>query len=163
VLDQLIEEDRYKASDFLNELAEIYRYVLQVSDKEFVTISEELDFTKQYFKLIQHKYGNAYQLTIDSHNMNGFIVPLTLQLLVENAVQHNLGSAENQISIHVIIAENLCVSNNINLKRKTNSISGRALNNLKEQYQLLAGEPIKIEKTAVLFKVTIPIIPTPKK
>jgi sensor histidine kinase YesM len=59
VLDQLIEEDKHKASNFLNEFAEIYRYVLQASEKKVISLDEELDFAKQYFKLIQHKYENA--------------------------------------------------------------------------------------------------------
>ncbi|WP_028298043.1 sensor histidine kinase [Olivibacter sitiensis] len=160
VLDQLIEEDKYKASDFLNEFADIYRYVLQVSDKELVSISEELDFANQYFKLIQHKYGNAYQLNIENKNANGFIVPLTLQLLIENAVQHNLGTVENPVCIHVNIDGNICVYNNVNLKRNSKATSGRALNNLKEQYRLLSQNPIEIQQSENAFSITIPLIHT---
>lgn len=158
VLDQLIEEDKHKASDFLNEFAEIYRYVLQTSDKELIDIDQEIDFARQYFKLIQYKYGNAYQLNIESKNAKGFIVPLTLQLLIENAVQHNIGSQENPVYINVTINENILVSNNTNLKRNTKPTSGRALKNLKEQYQLLSKKPIEIQQTEKEFSVTVPII-----
>lgn len=163
VLDQLIEEDKHEASDFLNEFAEIYRYVLQASEKQFVTIDEELDFVKKYFKLMRHKYGNAYQLSIENKTTNGLIVPLTLQSLVENAFQHNLGKAEHQICIDINIAENISVLNNVNLKRNNKPTSGRALNNLKEQYELLTEEPIRIEKKEGLFMVTIPIIYSSRK
>lgn len=158
VLDQLIEEDKQKASDFLNEFAEIYRYVLQASDKEVIAISQEVDFAQHYFKLFQHKYGNAYQLKIENKNTEGFIVPLTLQLLIENAVQHNLGTAEKPICINVTMDENSVISNNINLKRNTKQTSGRALKNLKEQYQLLSEKSIKINQTEKEFSVTVPMI-----
>ena len=163
ILDQLIEEDKHKASDFLNEFADIYRYVLQASDKKLVPLNEELLFADQYFRLIQHKYGNAYQLTVESTNRNGYISPLTLQLLIENAVQHNLGTEANPICIKINTEPNLLVSNNLIPKRNTKSISGRALNNLKEQYKLLANKPIEILKTNTVFSVTIPLIHTIEK
>jgi sensor histidine kinase YesM len=159
VLDQLIEEDKCKASDFLNEFAEIYRYVLQVSDKKLVPINEELTFAEKYFNLIKHKYGNAYQLKIKSKNIKGEIVPLTLQLLIENAVNHNLGAELKPIHIEIYIDEKIIVSNNIIPKQHTKHTSGRALNNLKEQYALLSNNRIEIEKSDKNFIVTIPIIP----
>ena len=163
VLDQLIEEDKHKASDFLNEFAEIYRYVLQVSDKELIDIEEEVGFANQYFKLIQHKYGNAYQLNIDRKTTKGFIVPLTLQLLIENAVQHNLGRIENPVIICINIEEAILVANNRNLKRNPKPVSGRALKNLKEQYALLSENSIEINHSDKHFSVTIPIIHNQKR
>ncbi len=158
VLDQLIEEDKDKASDFLNEFAEIYRYVLQSTDKELIPIQEEIDFARQYFKLVHHKYGNAYQLQIENKNTNGFIVPMTLQLLVENAVQHNLGTKENPIFIQMKTDADISVSNNINQKRNSKPASGRALKNLKQQYRLLSQKPIEIHQTENIFSVCVPII-----
>jgi sensor histidine kinase YesM len=158
ILDQLIEEDKNKASDFLNEFAEIYRYVLQTSDKELIDVDQEVDFAKQYFKLIQYKYGNSYRLNIETKNIKGFIVPLTLQLLIENAVQHNMGTQEKPVCIHVNINDHIFISNSKNLKRNTKPTSGRALKNLKEQYQLLSEKSIEIHQTGKEFCVTVPII-----
>ena len=159
VLDQLIEEDKDKASDFLNEFAEIYRYVLQSTDKELVRIEDEIDFVQQYFKLIQHKYNDAYQLQIECKSIiKDFMVPLTLQLLVENAVQHNLGTKGNPVCIQIKIDENIAVSNNTNLKRNSKTVSGRGLKNLKEQYSLLSEKPIQIHQTENYFSVEVPII-----
>src|SRR5690554_2180150 len=163
VLDQLIEEDKEQASEFLNEFAEIYRYVLQASDKEIINLSEELEFAKQYFKLIQHKYGNAYQFKIEYYKATGFVVPLSLQLLIENAVQHNLGTVENPIFIEVVIDDAITVKNNIKPKRNNKVTSGRALNNLKEQYQLLTEKPISIHQSETFFSITIPFIHTSEK
>jgi len=158
ILDQLIEEDKHKASDFLNEFAEIYRYVLQSTDKELVNIEEEIDFAQQYFKLVHHKYGNIYQLQIEKKITSGFIVPMTLQLLLENAVQHNLGTKENPICIQIKTDANISVSNNINLKRNSKPSSGRALKNIEEQYGLLSGKRIEIQQRDNIFSVSIPII-----
>ena len=160
VLDQLIDEDKHKASNFLNEFAEIYRYVLQTSERKIVSLHEELAFVAQYFRLIQHKYGNAYQINIESKSNNGYIVPLTLQLLIENAIKHNLGTEENPIFIAININENICASNNINLKRSVKPTNGLALNNLKEQYKLLTKETVEILQSNNTFSVTIPIIYT---
>ncbi len=163
ILDQLIEEDKHKASDFLNEFADIYRYVLQGSDRKLILISEELDFAEQYFRLMRYKYGNAYQLRIESKNTNGYIVPLTLQLLVENAVQHNLGITGNPVYIDITITGEIVVSNNLKRKRNTKPTSGRALVNLKEQYKLLTGRPMKIEESNNSFIVTVPVIQIQEK
>ncbi|WP_452226065.1 sensor histidine kinase [Lacinutrix cladophorae] len=160
VLDQLIDEDKNKASYFLNEFAEIYRYILQVSDKKFVSIKEELIFAEQYFRLIQHKYGNAYRLVIKNENTDGYIVPLSLQLLIENAVQHNLGTSESPVFIKIEINKRIKITNNYIAKRNAKSTSGRALNNLKEQYKLLIENPIEIQKSDSTFSVIIPIINT---
>lgn len=97
----MIEEDKHKASEFLNEFADIYRYVLQASDKTLITDQEELAFDQQYFKLVQHKYGPAYQLKIENSCNDGYIAPLTMQIIVENVIQHNLGSKENPIIIKI--------------------------------------------------------------
>lgn len=157
VLDQLIEEDKHKASEFLNEFANIYRYVLQATDKNLVPIHEELAFAMQYFKLIQHKYGKAYQLKIESIG-SGYIVPLTLQLLIENAIQHNFGSTDNPICIKIEATDTICISNNFIPKRSSKPTSGRALQNIKEQYKLLTHDPIVIQKSDNEFCVIIPII-----
>lgn len=163
VLDQFIEEDKNKASAFLNEFAEIYRYVLQASDKDLIDIQLEIEFAQQYFNLIQHKYEKKYQLCIENKETKGFIVPLSLQLLIENAVQHNVGTAENPIQIQIVVENNIRVSNNLHLKANPKNTSGRALNNLKEQYKLLAEKPLEIHQNENYFSVIIPLIEHPNE
>lgn len=162
VLDQLIEEDKHKASDFLNEFAEIYRYVLEVSDKKLVTLQEELLFANNYFSLMKHKYGTAYQLTINQKDTQTWIPPLTLQLLVENAIKHNLGTENKPIVIKINCAQNITISNNIIKKQHQNLTSGRALQNLKEQYLLVGNQEITIDNHQNHFTVTLPLIPLQK-
>lgn len=158
VLDQLIEEDKNKASHFLNEFAELYRYVLQVSEDELVSLQKELEFARHYFSLIQSKYGNAYELYIENKEISGFVVPLTLQVLIENAVQHNLGTLEAPIQIRVHLDQDIVVSNRLKPKRYPKTTSGRALKNLREQYRILTETPIDIKQSDQEFTVRIPII-----
>lgn len=160
VLDQLIEEDKHQASEFLNEFAEVYRYVLQASEKKLISLEEELAFAQQYFGIVKQKYGNAYQLIVESKSTTGYIVPMTLQLLIENAVQHNLGTEENPVFITIRVTDNIQVVNNMNLKRNVKSTFGRALNNVTEQYKLLTERPVEIRQTDNNFLVIIPIIHT---
>lgn len=163
VLDQLIEEDKNVASDFLNEFAEMYRYVLEVSDKKLVTLKEELSFAKSYFSLMKHKYGNAFQLEIKQKNdTTVWIAPLTLQLLIENAIKHNLGTENNPVTIKIKIEENIVVSNTLIKKQNLKLISGKGLQNLKEQYYLLSHQKIDIIQQETLFIVTLPLIPFQK-
>ncbi|VXB51296.1 conserved membrane hypothetical protein [Flavobacterium sp. 9AF] len=159
VLDQLIEEDKNKASEFLNEFAEIYRYVLRVSDKKTIPLKEEIDFIKKYFSLIEHKYNLAFQLKIEEKEIiqNQLIVPLALQILIENAIKHNIGNEKNPIKIVIKIDKEITVSNNLNIKQVPLS-SGKGLENLKEQYLLLSKNKIQIIKTQDNFTVILPLI-----
>lgn len=161
VLDQLIDEDKEVASAFLNEFADIYRYVLNASDKNVISIKEELLFAEKYFKLITHKYGATYQLESTENHFDGYIVPLTLQLLIENALQHSLGSLTDPVLIKISISDTLTVTNTFRPKRNAKLTSGRALNNLQEQYSLLGSVPIDIQQSDAIFSVKIPLISKP--
>lgn len=158
VLDQLIAEDSEKASDFLNEFAEIYRYVLASTEKQLVNLEDEIDFTRQYFKLIEYKFGKVYQLIIKEKSIEGFVIPLSLQLLIENAIKHNIGSLDNPIKINISIDEKISVSNNIQMKNNKILSSGKGLNNLNTQYLLLTNREVEVIKTEDCFTVNLPII-----
>lgn len=162
VLDQLIEENQQEASDFLNEFADIYRYVLQVSGQKTVPLAEELAFATKYFDLMQHKYGVSYVLEVQAKHTQGSIVPLSLQLLLENAIQHNMGLIGNPIKIRIEIDRHIKVSNNTQMKRHGKQTSGRALANLREQYKLLGNQNIDIIQTPNDFSVIMPILSTPE-
>jgi sensor histidine kinase YesM len=158
VLDQLIAEDKDKASEFLNDFAEIYRYVLESSTHNTIAIEDEINFAKRYFNLIRHKYGDAYQLHIAKHRIQGKIVPLTLQLLIENVVKHNVGTESNPIVIHLHIEDQITCQNNRVPKKYAGNYSGKGLKNLQTQYQLLAQEGWSVEETPETFTVSFPII-----
>jgi len=160
VLDQLIQEDKNRATDFLHDFAEIYRYVLQTSEKKLISIHDEMVFLKQYFNIIQHKYGNAYQLHINLNNMEGCMVPLTFQLLIENAVQHNAGTEANPVIIRIDMdsTSHLRISNNRIQKRIRKTGVGLALNNLREQYHLVSNQQLQVQASETLFTILVPIV-----
>jgi sensor histidine kinase YesM len=159
-LDQLIEEDKDKASHFLHHFSELYRYSLITSEKKLVSLKEEIQFTKSYFKLMEEKYSGYYSLEINPENIESeaLVPPFCLQVLVENAIEHNLGLIENPVHIRIFISENIQVTNNKITKQHKKATGGRALKNLSTQFALLGNENIVIEDNDTHFKVTLPFI-----
>jgi len=164
ILDQLIEEDQEKASEFLGQFSELYRYVIQNADRELIAIQEEIAFSQNYFELMEKKYQGYYQLVIEEtfKNSNNIVPPFCLQVLVENAIVHNLGTLEKPVIIIITAKNGINITNNIvthNSKKKGNGI---ALKNLAEQFQLLTNSSIKIDQTKDVFSVTLPFVKTTK-
>ncbi|NQX82481.1 MAG: histidine kinase [Flavobacteriaceae bacterium] len=159
-LDQLIEEDKEKASNFLHNFAELYRYSLITSEKKLVSLQDEIQFTKSYFKLMEEKYLDCYFLEINEDNKtpDTLVPPFCLQVLVENAIEHNLGLTENPVHINISINKNIEVTNNKVAKQHIKKTGGRALKNLSTQFALLGSNNIEIEENDTHFKVTLPFI-----
>ncbi|WP_299685713.1 histidine kinase [uncultured Dokdonia sp.] len=160
VLDQLIEEDQEKASNFLAQFSELYRYVLKNADRELIAIQEEITFTQNYFKLMEKKYQGYYQLHIDEtiKTSHTIVPPFCLQVLIENAILHNLGTTANPVIIDISIENGIKITNNKvvhNTKKKGNGI---ALKNLSEQFSLLTNASVRIEDTEDRFTVILPFI-----
>ncbi|MFC5625914.1 sensor histidine kinase [Algoriphagus winogradskyi] len=159
VLDQLIEEDPKTASRFLHDFADIYRYALDTSDRKLVTLAEEVDFAKNYFRLLSQKFGNGYQLSIALTGGEYQLPPLSLQLLVENAVLHNHARAGFSIAIQVTQTDSiLTVVNTKSPYKYKKKGNGKGLDNLKKQFQLLSTQEITIEESEALFTVRLPLI-----
>ena len=158
----LIDEDKARAKKFVEELSFVYRYLLQSSEKELIPLSEELDFIKAYYYLLKTRFEEGLMLDIYAGNESNsqFIPPLTLQILLENAVKHNEVSAE--MPLHIIISsekENqMSVSNN--LQRKTHAMRStqKGLANLFAKYKLLHQPPPEIFETKETFRVSVPLI-----
>ena len=161
-LSVLISEIRYdqdRAEEFARKMADIYRYVLQSKDKTLVTVAEELKFIENYVFLHNIRLGMAVRLKVDLTDKlkEEMIPPLTLQLLVENALKHNKASEKEPVMIRIFFEnENLIVSNNVQLKKTTFS-TGTGLTNLNERYKLLFGKEVKITKTDKEFRVDLPM------
>lgn len=159
VLDHLIEENPKSASRFLQNFAELFRYPLEKSNSKLVHLREEMEFAKAYFSLMSEKYGEAYRMEIDPEISLGKIPPLTLQLLIENAVLHNFGTREQPVVIHIKFTDKIEVSNNRVPFLKPKHQGGKGLQNLREQYKLLTDQPIEITHTEDRFTVILPLIP----
>jgi sensor histidine kinase YesM len=162
ILDQLIEEDQLKASDFLSRFSELYRYALRSSEKELIGIREELTFIQNYFELMETKYQGYYQLIIKNNikTSNTIVPPFCLQVLVENAIVHNLGTIKNPVIIHITIENGIKVTNNKIEQSRKKKNNGVALKNLNEQFKLLTNTPITIQESESDFTVILPLMKT---
>ena len=160
-LNSLIFENQQLASDFLQQLSKVYRYVLQNKEKETVSLSTELDFISHYIFLLKTRFGNGieFQIGLPEKLKEKEIVPVTLQILIENAMKHNVISNEIPLRISIAIDnEYLAIVNSVNKKTQVESSNKQGLENLKSLYQYLTDKPIEIIETDSLFQVRIPLI-----
>lgn len=158
-LDQLIEEDQTRASEFLNDFAELYRYVLNVSDRNLVDLDDELDFALSYFNIMDYKYKGAFTMQMENTAPPmAMIPPLSLQLLLENVFKHNMATPKNPVEIRIEVNDKVRVSNTHHPKSKDKRTGGVGLQNLIAQYQLLSSEKLEICCDAHMFSVSLPVI-----
>ncbi|WP_229599466.1 sensor histidine kinase [Runella rosea] len=161
-LGTLIEEDPPQASLFLEELSTVYRYLLRSNEQNLTTLGAELDFIHSYTHLLKTRYGAGLKITIhvDSVHEAFLLPPLTLQLLVENAVKHNIILPEQPLSISIFTnSDNQLVITN-NLQRKNTKIhsNGLGLNNILTKYKMLGQTVPTILENESQFSVRLPLI-----
>lgn len=128
-----------------------------------ISLSEEIDFVKQYFSLQQERLGNKIELEIACENADKFkVIPISLQILVENALKHNVASEENPLKIKICTVEGkyIIVSNRIQKKNILKDARGTGLANLKERVKLIMGENLFIDQANNQFLIQLPIIRT---
>lgn len=164
VLNSLIEENPENAQEFTHGLSKTYRYILDQKDKELVPLSEELDFAKTYIELLQVRFEESLTYEIDTSAIQDIadlkIVPLSLQLLLENVIKHNKASTLKPLHITIKIEsiDYLLIQNNLSLRKITEERNGIGLENIANRYALLTSRPIKIEQTETNFNVRIPLL-----
>ncbi len=160
-------DDNEPASAYLEQLADVYRYVLVNREKNLVSLEEEMQFLDAYIYLNKTRFRENLQIEkqLVSTAMGRRIAPLSLQLLVENAIKHNVVSKENPLIIKILEEgpDYLVIANNVQAKTILRS-NGRdestriGLQNLRERYRLLTNQSIEITSDAVQFRVRIPLI-----
>jgi sensor histidine kinase YesM len=162
ILDQLIEENKNKAADFLGLFSDLYRFALVNTTKDLIPLEDEIEFTNRYFEIIKYKYVDYYQLNFDKKVLGTktIVPPFCLQLLIENAIFHNQGSSKRPVTITVSFNNGIKVSNNKIQHGRKRSGNGIALKNLSEQFQLLTNSAIIIDETTNTFSVSLPLIKT---
>lgn len=159
-LSNLVYEDAEKSAAFINQLSKIYRYVLDVQQEELVSIQQELGFARNYLSLQQIRFDKnlEYEIKVEE-NAIGFLPPLSLQLLLENAIKHNIVSMEKPLKISIEIkGDNLVVSNNLQKKIHRESESGIGLANIRKRYELLSKQKIEVIENKELFVVKLPLL-----
>lgn len=161
VLTSLIEENPEAATKFTTSLSKVYRYVLEQKNKELVTLAEELDFAKLYMSLIEMRFEDSivFEIPQQLSNPEAKVVPLSLQLLLENAVKHNQVMPSRKLYITIREEDgNLVIENNIQPKKVVKESSGVGLQNIRQRYFLLTDRPMKIADDKRTFKVAIPLL-----
>lgn len=161
VLTSLIEENPEAATRFTTALSKVYRYVLEQKNKELVTIEEEIKFANLYMSLLKMRFEDSIVFTTPEklNNPEGKVVPLSLQLLLENAVKHNQVTPSKKLYISITESEGaLTVTNNLQAKQTLKESSGVGLKNIKQRYAILTSEIVKIDHSPDTFKISIPII-----
>ena len=162
-LTSLIQSNPSQAVNFVHTLSGVYRYLLQSNDKNLIELKEELAFLHAYLHLLQIRFGKAlyYSITIDP-DLEGYLIPpLTLQLLVENAVKHNIVSIDKPLSLEVYnVDDRLVVKNNLQKRRSPPVSHHIGLVNLLSRYQLVTNAEVGISETSEAFVVNLPLIKT---
>lgn len=161
-LSHLIEEKPQKARQFNDNLADVYRYILQNKRRELVLLREEIQFLNDYFSLLIIRFESAVQLNLflPDNLMDQFLIPpISLQVLVENAIKHNefSDSAPLMIDIH-LQNDVLIVHNRVHKKMLRKPSSRIGLNNLDERYKLTTGKEVVVKATDEDFTVSLPVL-----
>ncbi|WDF67433.1 histidine kinase [Sphingobacterium oryzagri] len=164
VLASLIEEDQQRAIDYTHSLSAIYRYITEQKDKQLVPLADELAFADSFIKLVKIRFENAiiFRNMLESHTADRYIAPLSLQLLLENAIKHNVANEEAVLEISISQDDDyLIVTNNLQEKTIKPQSTHIGLSNIRQRYALLTERIVHIEKTDQYFRVKIPLLNRP--
>ncbi|MFT3679535.1 MAG: histidine kinase [Ferruginibacter sp.] len=160
-LSSLIPECPEHAVDFVQQLSKVYRHILDVKDEKSISLKEELEVLRAYTFLLKTRFGNNLDVNIDipEEKLNKKIVPLSLQLLMENAIKHNIVSAGKPLQINIFTNNgSLVVDNNLQMKNQVNESTGIGLDNIRNRYKLLGDKMVEVTATGSNFTVSIPLI-----
>ena len=161
-LDCLVwEEKTEQASTYIHKLAGVYRYMLKSEDEDFVSLDDELTFVGMYIDLLKARFPEGFEVIVDvrEEDRSRFVLPCSIQLLIENATKHNAVGAENPLVIKVISdGRQVSVSNNVIPKVTRVQSTGLGQKYIRQQYLDLSRKSITIERTDNEYKVTLPLI-----
>ncbi len=161
-ISSLISDNPKPAEQFARRLVQTYQYIIQSRDKKLVPIKEEVDFVKAYMYLLKVRFDESIVTSINIHEsvMTHQIPPLTLQILIENAVKHNFFSAEEPLVVSIDTDQNgnLIVKNDNRKKDEQIDSFKIGLENIRRRYLFFTEEPIRVSDKQI-FQVTLPLIP----
>lgn len=158
----IIEEDPKKAAQYVEHLSDFYRSIVNIREKDLISLPEELRIIEDYFFIQKKRFGDALNFEInitDDQKEMYSIPPLTLQLLAENAIKHNIVSKDHPLLFQLCIQNNnLVVKNNLNIKATKEKSEGLGLQNIKNRFLLIAQKEVIIETSQTHFIVKLPLI-----
>ena len=160
-LSYLVDEDTEKSQEFIVQLSNVYRNIIELSNQKLISVQKEMDFLDSFIYLIKARFGNkiAINIDIDSKKLAAMIIPLSLQMLIENAIKHNVISAATPLVINIISDDKYLICSNLIKLRTTVSHSTKiGLQNIENRYKLVSNESIIITKENGNFTVKIPLL-----
>jgi len=158
----LIHENQDQAANFTEKLSHVYRYILQYKDREIIKLKTEISFLSSYNYLLKMRFESSLEINtdIDPEDLEKYVAPLTVQMLIENAVKHNIASLSSPLKIDVYVenGKSLIVRNN--LQRKTDGVRSlkTGLDNIRQRYKYLSDKEVDIIETREHFLVALPLL-----
>ncbi len=162
-LTYLIPEDENRAVRFVQQLSKVYRYILEIRDRSLITVAEELDFLDAYQFLLKERFGDNLQihLQIDPAVKQMQMIPLSMQMLLENAIKHNIISKQNPLHIEIVAGTRngtLLVRNQLQLKQQSQISTQVGLDNIRRRYAFYTNADIQISDDDGWFSVELPLL-----
>ena len=161
VLTSLVYKNQDKAADFINELAKVYRYVLDTKNSELVPLKEELEFLNHYIYLQKIRFEDSisFEINIKESKKSDYLLPMCLQMLVENTIQHNETSQAHPLKV-LIYTENdsLIIENLIKPRNNDTESTKTGLKNIEQRYLFFTDKKVIVSNNGKIFKVILPLI-----
>jgi two-component system, LytTR family, sensor kinase len=162
VLSALIVKNPEQAVEFIEQFSKVYRYVLQNQEKEVVELQTELDFINSYFYLLKTRFNGSLNISLEIEDKvkHQYIVPVALQMLIENAVKHNISSKAKPLYVNVFTesGETIVVKNNFQPKEVKEISTNIGLSNISKRYQHLTDKNVEVSQENGSFTVKLPLI-----
>ena len=166
-LTYLIPEDENRAVRFVQQLSKVYRYILEIRDRSLITVAEELDFLDAYQFLLKERFGEnlQLQLQIDPAVKQLHMIPLSMQMLLENAIKHNIVSSEQPLTIEVVVGTSngtLLIRNQLQPKQQVQVSTKVGLDNIRRRYAFYTTAQVEVSTEDGWFSVELPLLHTPE-
>ncbi|HEX8657768.1 MAG TPA: histidine kinase [Hymenobacter sp.] len=162
ILSELIDEDPEAAKHYVDKLAEVYRYVLRSRQVELIALNEELTFVQAYAFLLEKRFGSGLriELRVPPAAQDAYLPPLALQMLLENAIKHNVVSRKHPLTVCLWVeGAQLLISNNLQLRTDAGPATRMGLHNIYKRYEYLSDQVPIVEPTKTQFLVRLPLLP----
>jgi len=162
VLSSMVMQENPDANKFIEEFSKVYRHVLNNQQKELISLGEELEFVKPYLFLLEKRFPESIfvDINIADRFREHLIIPISIQMLIENAIKHNIASRSRPLKIDVMVEghDGLLVSNNLQRKPVGEPSTNIGLMNISKRYEIVTGKEIEIRQNDESFSVLIPLI-----
>jgi LytS/YehU family sensor histidine kinase len=162
VLSSLILQKNDEANTFVEKFSTVYRNLLRGQERDMVALQEELDFIKPYLYLLEKRFGEGLHVTLDINPeaLKKQVVPVALQMLVENAIKHNIVSARKPLNVRILSrgTDELVVENDLQPRLEKEPSTQVGLENIRQRLRLTTGRELVVEQTSSVFRVKIPLI-----